>query len=262
MTIEQNQIVVKSNELIQAGYRLNLDEQRLILLCISQVDSTKSISSESFFRVTVDEYANRYGLDKGGSYSKLKSIAQSLLSKKIRFIGKDSDNTTERVLDVPWSTGSAYIEGKGSVEIRFAPEVIPHLTNLKNKFTSYNLENVAKMSSTYAIRVYELLVQYKNMKQHQREITIKDLRLYLNLKDNEYKRMFDFKKRIITPVLEQINEHSDMKLKIEDKMEGKRITSFVFKFGFKEHLNRKISSGKASKMLNKILSDSYELPLS
>jgi plasmid replication initiation protein len=71
----------------------------------------------------------------------------------------------------------AYNESEGAIDIRFDPFLRPYLLELKKEFTSYKLENVIKLKSSYAIRIYELLMQYEKIRE--RTILLSDLRKML-----------------------------------------------------------------------------------
>ncbi|MDK4565767.1 RepB family plasmid replication initiator protein, partial [Kingella kingae] len=49
---------------------------------------------------------------------------------------------------------------ENQVELRFAVEITPYLVNVYSKFMTYRLQYVAHLTSTYAIRIYELLVAW------------------------------------------------------------------------------------------------------
>ncbi|MGG6549489.1 UNVERIFIED_CONTAM: replication initiation protein, partial [Prevotella sp. 15_C9] len=57
--------------------------------------------------------------------------------------------------------------------------MLPYLTELTKQFTKYALADVAKMDSTHAIRLYELLMQWDSI--GQREIEIDQLRKWFQL---------------------------------------------------------------------------------
>ena len=68
--------VTKSNELIEAGYKLTLNEQRLILAAIAQIDSRKPIKKDLYFKIKSMNASNGLGcinrvLSFGGSTSLL-----------------------------------------------------------------------------------------------------------------------------------------------------------------------------------------------
>jgi plasmid replication initiation protein len=55
------------------------------------------------------------------------------------------------------------LESKSVVGIRFSKEILPFISNLSREFTKYSLSDIAGMSSAYAIRIYELLSQYRSI---------------------------------------------------------------------------------------------------
>ena len=63
----ENNLVVKSNALIQASYKLTLNEQRLVLLGVSMLDSRRPGIRPGFnqvegIRITAEAYAERYAM--------------------------------------------------------------------------------------------------------------------------------------------------------------------------------------------------------
>lgn len=56
--------VCKSNEVIEAGYRLSLNEQRVVLACIGQVNSMEELLKTDEFELSAKDFA------KGGSKPK------------------------------------------------------------------------------------------------------------------------------------------------------------------------------------------------
>ncbi len=48
--------------------------------------------------------------------------------------------------------------------------MLPYLSELTGRFTFYHINNIGKMSSTYAIRLYELLMQWKTTGKREIEI--------------------------------------------------------------------------------------------
>ena len=61
-------------------------------------------------------------------------------------------------------------------------------------------------------------------------IEINDFRSKIGLQPNEYKPMNNFKNRVLDPAIKQINEHTDITVKVEQHKTGRSITGFSFKF--------------------------------
>jgi hypothetical protein len=76
----KNELVVKSNRLIEASYRLSLAEQRIILMAITEVrKSRKDFNAEDFIEVRAVDFANLFDTDVKNTYIQLQDAAKSLL---------------------------------------------------------------------------------------------------------------------------------------------------------------------------------------
>jgi plasmid replication initiation protein len=136
---------------------------------------------------------------------------------------------------VRWISKKAYFTSKGSVNIAFSAQLMPYITELRSRFTSYKLRDVAKFKNSYSIRVYELLVQFKN--NHERRISVLDFRDMLDLGE-KYSTIKDLKKRIVMPALDDINEYSNVKAELSQEKQGKEITHLIFKYSVKKEAGK------------------------
>ena len=130
--------------------------------------------------------------------------------------------TTIRLINKP-----RYTEGSNELTIDIDKDLIPYIIDLKREFTRYQIENILRLKSSYAVRVYELLKQYENI--GKREINIKDLREYLGIDKKEYTRFDNFEARVLTPAQEEINKHTDINIEYEKLKQGRKIISILFK---------------------------------
>lgn len=130
-----------------------------------------------------------------------------------------------------WVQRVNYIKNEARIELRFSKDILPYLTNLSERFTRYSLSDVAKMSSSYAIRLFELLTQYSNM--GMREIELNQLRQWFML-ENKYPSIKDFKVRVLDPAVRQINDYSTLQVTWSQRKTGRKVTHLQFQFGPKE----------------------------
>ncbi|WP_376296052.1 replication initiation protein, partial [Streptomyces sp. NPDC055966] len=118
-----------------------------------------------------------------------------------------------------------YNEKEGTVDIRYDPFLRPYLLQLKREFTSYKLENVVKLKSSYAIRIYELLKQYERLKE--RSFYLKDLRKMLGAEDI-YPAYGNFKQRVLVPAQKELKAKTDISFEIEEIRTGRRVDKIKF----------------------------------
>lgn len=193
--------VTKSNELIQAGYALTLNEQRLVLFCIAQIDSRKPMRRVRDIRAS--EFADAYGIDTRHAYEALEEATDKLWNREVKTRFDDG-----RIEKIRWVSMATYHKGTGRVTVNFSPEIVPLLTLLTKRFTTYELRYISKLSSSYSIRFYEYLKQYASLK---KAITVDLLELREMLQLNgAYTRFSNLKARVIQPSVDQVNLHTDL----------------------------------------------------
>jgi plasmid replication initiation protein len=107
--------------------------------------------------------------------------------------------------------------------------VVPFITRLEEQFTKYELQQVSSLSSAYAIRLYELLIQWRSAGKTP-IIELQEFRKKLGVLDNEYLRMAHLKERVLELSIKQINEHTDITVKYEQHKRGRLISGFSFTF--------------------------------
>ena len=158
-------MVVKDNRLIQASYTLGLVEQRLILLAIvGSRNLAEPITAETILTVRAEDYAKHFGVERQAGYMALSDAVETLFNRRATVDVYDKQRNRMRPMAVRWVTAMQYEENSGCVSLRFGHEVIPLITKLEEQFTSYELRQIAGLKSAYAIRLYELLMQWKASK--------------------------------------------------------------------------------------------------
>lgn len=230
---KKHELVVKSNRLIEASYRLDLAEQRLVLLAIVRARETgKGLNAVDFVPITAKDYAERFELDEKNAYRQLKEAEDSLFYREFTLYDTDPETGNRRVIKGRWISAASYIDGSGTIQLQFSGVILPYITNLEKKFTGYKLEKIAKMSSPYAIRLYEMLMQWSS--RGSRKVELAWLRQTLMVPEDEYPRLFDFKRWVINVAVSQINEFSDLTVRYEQRKTGRNVTHFMFTFEPKE----------------------------
>lgn len=226
-------IVVKSNHVIEASYRLSLSEQRLVLMCVQQIKKDRSIAISDRFEIAAHDFADMFEISPKRAYTELQEVADRLYDRSVTVHNPDPENPRIATTKTRWISSVDYIPGEGRIAITFAAKMIPYIAMLEGGFTRYSLEYIAGMNSVYGIRFYEffkcwLFGASKNTK----EISMIDLKDKLEL-SGKYPSIKDFKLNVLDKAIDDINEHSDLYAKYENKKTGRKITHFVFEFGLK-----------------------------
>lgn len=224
-------LVTKTNSLVHASYKLDLFEQRLVLLAIVEAREEKTlITSETVIKVDVKRYADRFNLDLKNTYSPLKKAVKSLFNRQFTYMAFEPLDDVPIIFTSRWVSKIGY--KNGAVYLQFAQDIIPLITRLESEFTKYDLEKVAGMTSIYAVRIYEMCSQWKTVGKF--HVSLQDLRFYLDLAHNELTRIDNLRRKVIDVAVAQINEFTELNLKYTSVKDGRSIIGFDFKFTVKK----------------------------
>lgn len=232
----KNNLIVKSNHVVEASYTLTTLEQRLILSAIGKVPKGEEVTAKVLYPITLEDVV-KLGGDAKIFNRDLKEALNRLYDRSIILRGND-ESTSFRWIQQKRETTS------GEFSIRFSEPILPFLTNLKAEFTKYLESDIVGMTSHYAIRFYELMMQYRSV--GKREISLEDLRWMFQLQD-KYPVWADLKRWVIDQAVKEINQYSPYTLFVETKKTGRRVTGILLKFEAKETPKRKLSNKKPSK---------------
>ncbi|MDX8255682.1 replication initiation protein RepM [Acinetobacter pittii] len=220
-------LVVKDNALINASYNLDLVEQRLILLAILEARES-NIPTNKDLTIHVDSYINHFNVHRNTAYQALQDASKNLFERRFSYQKLTPKGNIENVTS-RWVQRVSYVENEALVRIRFSDDVEPLITNLEKHFTSYELEQVSNLTSVYAIRLYELLIAWRSTGKVAM-IGLDELRSKLGIEPHEYKRMGQFKEKVLHLAIEQINDHTDIRAEYEQHKKGRSIVGFSFSF--------------------------------
>ncbi|MEG8239868.1 MULTISPECIES: replication initiation protein RepM [Acinetobacter] len=237
----KTELVVKDNALINASYNLDLVEQRLILLAIVEArESGKGINANDPLTVHAESYINQFGVHRNTAYQALKDACDDLFARQFSY---QSLSEKGNIINHKsrWVSEVAYIDNEAVVRLIFAPAIVPLITRLEEQFTKYEIQQISNLTSAYAVRLYEILIAWRSTGKTPL-ITMYDFRQKIGVLETEYKRMYDFKKYVLDIALKQVNEHTDITVKVEQHKTGRSITGFSFSFKQKKSATHSVES--------------------
>lgn len=212
--------ITKANYLVEASYSLTLQEQRLILACLSKINSKTEVSKE--ITLLASEYSELMRIDIKNAHRELQKASQKIYERSV--VVKDPEKTEE----FRWIQKKIHYEkGEGKIKLFWSDDVLSYIGQLKRRFTTYRLSDVANLSTSYAIRLYELLMQFNSTKQ--RSIFVNDFRSLFQLND-KYSSFRDLNKWVIKPAIREINHVSNLEVFYSTRKQGKNIVELYFDF--------------------------------
>lgn len=232
------EIVRKSNHLVEASYKLTLNEQRLVLYALTQIKPMRSYVPE--IKVSAREFGERMKLTPKASYEALEDATNNLYERDIR---TNNGTTVERFR---WVSSVKYHKGDAYVTLRFTSEIAPYLTNLRARFTQYNLEAIAGLNQPTTIRIFELLMQWKTTKQTQ-WMALDEFKDRLGL-NGRYPRFFDLKKRVLDPAAVELRRESGIELSWELEHRGRTVTGLRFSYKESDQMSLPLENAAGEKV--------------
>lgn len=230
----KKQMVVKDNNLVSATYSLGVAEQRLIFLAIIEArEQNKLINVGKSLRIYAKSYEKQFNVEKHTAYEAMKRAVEGLYEAGFSYSKTDEESGELGHYKSRWVDKIGYIDNLGCVELVFASDVVPLITRLEKRYTEYELRQVSSLQSEYAIRLYELIIQWKSVGKTNK-ILLDELRMMLGVEPEQYKKMCNFKAKVLDLAIKQINKYTDITADYDQHKDGRVITGFTFKFKIKK----------------------------
>lgn len=240
--MSKGNLVVKTNQLNSALQNLSLPEIRIIQLAIVDARETNTgLSTDKPLRIDALRYAEIFETTRQNGYKRMKDAEENLFNRRFSYIDERG-----KLIKSRWVQQVTYLDDEGAIELVFTLAVVNGISRIDGAeefFTSYLLEQTASMDSIYSVRLYELLVQWVAAKQTPL-FELNKFRDQLGVEDHEYKRMGNFKLRVLDLAVKEINEKSDIKVSYSQVKKGRTITGFKFTV----HEKLKSKTDKTSKL--------------
>lgn len=121
--------------------------------------------------------------------------------------------------------------------LQFSRYMRPYILDLfqSKGYTRISVEYLFKLSSPYAVRLLELLLQYQNIKKFKtlkeikRTFKVEELRFALNVPENAYRdRMNNFRKFVLDDPIKEINARTPYIVRYETIKDGRKVFAFEF----------------------------------
>lgn len=244
----KQKLVTKDNDLIGASYSLGVAEQRLIFLAIIEArEQNKLIDVGKPLRIYAKSYEQQFSVEKHTSYEAMKRAVKGLYEAGFSYIKIDVASGKPITYKSRWVDKIGYADELGCVELTFASDVIPLITRLDSCYTEYELQQVSSLQSEYAIRLYELMIQWRSVGKMPK-LGLQELRNKLGVEPEQYKKMCNFKAKVLDLAISQINDFTDITAEYEQHKTGRTITGFTFKFKQKQTAEKLVNDDSFMKL--------------
>ena len=154
-------IITKSNDLIQkTKYSLPRNEQKILLIMLSKIDQRNDRDASKYYTITFQEFSKLTGVDimRSGYKPHLQQIVENLENRT--FWVPDGP---DQLKTISWISKGSRVNFKDkTIQMRFNPDIWKDIAQLTSNYTSYSIEYLLTMQSTYSMRIYEIVLSYDN----------------------------------------------------------------------------------------------------
>lgn len=214
--MKNRNIVKQDYQLVNAKYKLTTAEIRFVMIALTQLENNDTELTE--YEIKVSELEEKLQTEQ--NETRLKQFAKKLLSKPLEVPTEDG------FIVANWFADVEYIKGQSKFKVSFSKKLIPYLLELKKRYVSYNLKNILPLTSSYSVRIYQLLKEYEKLKI--RYIKVEELMDILQV-PNSYKIYDNFKRKVLQVAEKELAEHTDISFTFEEEKEGKKVDRLILR---------------------------------
>jgi len=210
-------IISQGYELVNAKYKLNNSELKFILVALTQLNSKNDKKLQEYI-IKVSDLEEKLQAEQ--HETRLKQFAKKLMSKPLEMPTQDG------WIIANWFSDIEYIRGQAKFKVRFSEKLKPYLLELKERFVTYNLKYILPLTSTYSVRIYQLLKEYEKLTK--RYFNVEELMELLQV-PKSYKLYSKFKQGILKVAEKELKEHCDIYFTLEEEKEGRKVSRLIFR---------------------------------
>ena len=207
--------VIQDNRLVNANYKLTLSETRLFYLAMAQIHSDDTELKK--YSISAADLKSILGVEHN-LYRTLKTAMDNITKRNITIESTEK----KELISFPLIKYVRYSEEEGILDIEFSESFAPYVLQMRKYFTQVSLEKIAPLKSSYSVRIYTLLQQYKII--GYRRFEISELKKTLGI-TTQFKMYADFKKRVLKPAQKELLEYTDIGFTFDEIKEKRKIVA-------------------------------------
>lgn len=239
----ENRKVVEHNDLISSVAKMDKIPLKIFELAVSCID-TENPPKDNIIYLSKSELFSFFDVSDNGKHTRFKEAIEKMQKQAFFEIKEISDTKKgykmKSIVPIPYVEWNSYND---KVILQFQSQIMPYLIDLKSNFTQYALSDIMELNSKYSIIIYKWLCMYYNQYEHYNakggrrsvqlqdyrnpSITIKDLRVLTDTV-TDYKKFYDFEKRVLKTATLEINNHTHFNIVYEKIKKGRMIDSIQF----------------------------------
>lgn len=235
----RHMVVVKHNDIVRVfRYKHTVSEQKLLMYLISKIKPGDA--PDTTYRFDASVLCDVCGIKPTRQALRNLMLELKNLADDSFYVAHDTHRVklhrwlcdVTLIFDKPFTTDATTFTAVA--DVAFDPFLYPYLMDLRENYTSYELENILAMQSKYSIRLYEYLKSYSYV--GVKDVSLDELRDILQVEG--YPVYNNFKVRVLDVAVQEINDYTDLYITYEPGRENRKISRIHFNIDQKSEAAR------------------------
>ncbi len=231
-------VVCEPHQVIDASHELQLNEIRVIQLCLANTYQGKNANwkEETFYDIDLDSYAREYEITRDAAYQAMKEACKLLMGRTITLkstlIRGNASETSKSIIH--WVDSIEYDNRESKISLRWHRDIVPILNKLNeggNYYSKYYFENTRLLNAINSLRLYRLLNKWARAGKFSADIP--EFKRLLGLKEDTYSNVSELMRAVIIPSLADVKKHTDIEATAIYKKAGRKVVGVEFKISKK-----------------------------
>lgn len=242
--------VVEHNDLITSIAKMDKTPLKIFELAVSCID-TDNPPKDDIVYLSKKELFSFFDVSDNDKHTRFKKAVEKM-QKQAYFQVREKTGKGfefESIIPIPTVKWNNYND---EVFIRFNPDIMPYLIDMKTSFTQYAILDIMNLNSKYSIILYKWLSMFFNQYEHYADkpnrtqkqlfkyknpkISVKELRELTDTK-SDYARFGNFETNVIKKSISEINDNTHFDVDYEKIKKGRNIDEIQFFITKKKVLN-------------------------
>ncbi len=224
---DNKKLVVSSNDLVHAKYTFSLWQKRVFVYMVSEINSFDDVEFP-IQKIYIKDLMNFFKVKNKDDYNVIQRIPEQLYAMSMKMSYR-SDKGYKRWREVRILSQFTHPEDKEEdnayIELKFNDDLKPHLLDLKQLFSQYDIQNIIYLRSVYSFKMYEWIKANAYLTKW--EVSLQDLKEMLDV-EHKYKNYGSFKLKILNQAQKDLTECCDMTFSYTEQGVGKRVERLIF----------------------------------
>lgn len=240
--------IFKSNALVEGAFDLSPAEHDLMTLAVNKLFG-QGVGGKQVF-ISAKEFAIANKISEKYAYQVLAETAKKLQDRKLKLqiyeddlkklagerdfysIARPKGSYRKAIMETYWVQAVVYQENSGFVYLMLSDVVAYLIQKTGEAYTKYPYEKTIDLKRFHTKRLYELCCKragakaLQGSKNPQITMVVDEWKEFFGCTD-KYEKTAEFKRWVLMPVINEINEQGEFELTFEQEKLGKIITHFT-----------------------------------